>query len=417
MKKVFYFFLIIFLALILSGCNVSERILPEPHSIPTLGVWHDHTYVNEFIGLQFELPETWFIYTREQVYMWYYSQRSTLGRQVVGNNSSQGDIGIGVDTIDMRARDFFNNNNIFIYFEPLSAISRQRINELEFLQMTVDYIYDNAIDMLQNTQISETPRQIGDTNWYYVTHDTLEGGVQANFVSIIDEFMYSISITVLEGDMQNIDEFWDGFTEIEPQFLNMEGTIPVMRDIPSLIHHGSWDGHTYVNPSLNLEFTVPIHYSITTNDEIAAALGLPSQYFGDGLIGSNLWVEAIRRGDGIIIMRAHSSGHNSVMLEARRKPIGMRDFPIERQLQIILGQNQNVWAGRGVDVQIYTVPRLIEISGHQWLAGRLEMYLAGSEFITDTLITVVDGNIWAIQIESNNEYEFQEILSMFSVID
>ena len=59
---------IIFAALfciILSSCGRHPaEVLPEP--VITRGTWHGRIYVNASMGFQFELPETWFVYTEEE---------------------------------------------------------------------------------------------------------------------------------------------------------------------------------------------------------------------------------------------------------------------------------------------------------------------------------------------------------------
>ena len=412
MKKAINIICFVLLCFLLSSCDTVGNIFTE-HYLPARGTWHGHIYVNELMGIQFDLPETWFVYTSEQIARWFYIPRTFSTESVIGSLSSYGN---GVDAIDMRARDFFNDNNITIYSQALSTISNDPINELEYLYLSATHMYDDMGDIFINTEISEAPRQIGNINWYYMIHDIQGGFVSARFVSIQDGFLCSISIAILEGDVHDIEGIWGRFSEIEPQFQNTEGIVPAMMDIPSLVYHGSWDGHVYTNPSLNLKFTIPADYNITTNSELAAVWGVPTSLYTDGLISRELWVEAIPNGNLLPVMRTYNSSGSSVVLFVRRKPLGMREFSLNNQLRLYMEQNEEHWLGRGANVQTYVTSSVAEISGHEWVMGRIEISRKsdGLERIVDTFITVVDNHVWTMQIESNNEYELQEILSMFS---
>jgi len=399
--------------IVLSGC-VGAEVRLVAYRPPSCGTWHGYIYVNELMGIQFELPETWFIYTNEEIVRWFYIPRDFLSQSVVGSLSGHDDIGI--DAIDMRARDFFNNNNLTIYSQALSTISNEPISELEYLHLSATHMHNEMGDIFQNIEIKETPRQIGGINWYYMIHDIQGGFVSARFVSVRDGFLCTVSIAILEGDIQDIDEIWERFTEIDPKFQDVEGLIPVMKDIPSFVYHGAWNEHVYTNPSLNLKLSVPTYYSITTNRGLAGAWGLSATLYGDGLISNYLWVEAIQTGNIIPVMHTFNPGETSVTLFVRRKPLGMREFSLEKQLLMYLENDEAVWRDRGADAKVYATPRTVEISGHQWLTGRVVMPSPGFEFMADTFITMVDNHIWLLQTESNNEYELQKILSMFSQI-
>ena len=67
------------------------------------GTWHNHIYVNESMGFQFELPETWFIYADEEKAEFIDLMENTLFNYL--------DVTSSVDMLssveDMRAEDFF----------------------------------------------------------------------------------------------------------------------------------------------------------------------------------------------------------------------------------------------------------------------------------------------------------------------
>jgi len=381
------------------------------------------------MGFQFEMPETWLAYTDEEIAFWVSLTENAM-RELQGSTSAGVDrtymqasdffhlrrrttkpVNM-IDTIDMRTRDFFTFDNITIHAQELSTIATFQISELEYLKLLIEEPREGN-NVFRYNQISPLPRQIGDMNWYYMVGSSFEDSVQATFVSIQDNFLCSITIT-LAGDMQDIEDIWKRFTEIDPQFLNSEGVIPVMRDIPSLIHHGVWNGHVYTNPSLNLKLTVPEHYNITTDGGLARAWGLSETLYGDGPINNELWIEAVQTGNIIPVMHTFSPGEASIVLFVRRIPLGMREFPLERQLLRYIEEDEATWIRRGAEVEVYATPRTVEIAGHQWITARIVMPTPGFISMADTFLTIVDDHIWLLQTESNSEYELQRILSMFS---
>jgi len=381
------------------------------------------------MGFQFELPETWLAYTNEEIAHWVYLTED-ITQELQGNTSTDEDrpymqasdffhvrrratspVSL-IDAVDMRARNFFAFGHIGIHAQELSTFTVLPITELEYLQI-LDEEAMELDDFFQDAHISLLPRQIGDISWYYMIRNTLDGQVHANFVSIQDNFLCSITISLI-GDLQDIEDIWEQFTEIDPQFLNVEGVIPAMSEIPSLVHHGVWDGHVYINPSLNLKLTVPDYFDITANRGLARAWGLSEALYSEGLINSELWIEAIRTGNIIPVMHTFNRGEASIVLFVRRKPLGMREFPLEKQLRRYIEENEVSWIERGAEVQVYATPRTVEIAGHQWITARVVMPTPGFISMADTFLTIVDDHVWLLQTESNSEYELQKILSMFS---
>ena len=393
---------------LLAGCGRQSNIPNVTPQAPPPGTWHDHIYVNEFMGFQFELPETWFIFTREEIahgVMDAFGVFNELGEDIFIDSTDAALFNATLAAIDMQVAAFFSDATMHIHLQEIASGERQEIHE--HLQSHAESIGELA----SNFQMGKSPRQIGSVDWYYIIYEMLENYVQANFVSIQDGFYRTITISV-EGTFQDIDKIWKQFSEIEPRFINAEGIIPTTSGISSTVYHGWWNGNVYTNPSLNLKITIPAHYTRTSNDKLAQLLGLPASIFGEGLISNELWTQAVAVGGLIPVLHVYDNyGVGSILLSVQRKPLGIRRFPLEEYTQMFM--SDDFWRAHGADIQTIPMSGMYEIAGHQWASSRTILSLGGQQIIEDVFATMVDGYVWLLQIESSGERERQEILSMF----
>ena len=393
---------------LLAGCGRQSNIPNVTPQTPSPGVWHDYIYVNEFMGFQFELPETWFIFTREEIAHGLGISLEFLHefeKNIFDDVTDYTLFNATLAAVDMQVKDFFSDVVMLIRLRETTRNNRSAAYE---------YLQSHAASLgslASNIQMGALPRRIGDTDWYYMAYEMQEGHTQADFVSIQDGFYRTITIGV-EGTFQDIDKIWKQFSEIEPRFINAEGIIPTTRGISSTVYHGWWNGNVYTNPSLDLKITIPAHYTRTSNDKLAQLLGLPASIFGEGLISNELWTQAVAVGGLIPVLHVYDNyGVGSILLSVQRKPLGIRRFPLEEYTQMFM--SDDFWRAHGADIQTIPMSGMYEIAGHQWASSRTILSLGGQQIIEDVFATMVDGYVWLLQIESSGERERQEILSMF----
>lgn len=63
MKRIFITLLALFMVLSLAACGRVTDAIQEALRAPSRGQWHENVYVNEFMGFQFTLPNTWYFNT------------------------------------------------------------------------------------------------------------------------------------------------------------------------------------------------------------------------------------------------------------------------------------------------------------------------------------------------------------------
>lgn len=408
MKKIIYTALFTILLLLLSGC---DSVIGEPSTghIPNRGTWHGNIYVNEFMGFQFRLPETWFMFTdeeRNELYVIAKEHFHTLG---INNPISPKEIHHNLQ--DMRAACFFSRSYITVNIQELSSITTEHITEVEYLERFGLYELRKG---LQVTHVAEHPVLLDGVNWHYMVFEYMQGHMQAVFVNILDGFLRSFIIFIFEGDMESIDYIMGYFSSIESRFLNVEGVIPTMNNSVANVSRGTWDGHVYTNPSLGLKFAVPTHYDIHVDSEIANILDVCVSFFEGDLISNDFWINVIRAGGVIPIMGAYNPiSHTDVLLFVRRVPLGMSDFSTERYLETFRLTDTH-WTNQGLETQVSILQEPAIIAGHKWVAGQVAV--PDIEHVAITFITIVNDHIWMLEIYSYCEYELPDILSMFSQI-
>lgn len=388
---------------------------------PARGTWHDHIYVSEFMGLQFELPETWFVYTEEERFRF-----TDMAADVMhGHWSYLPSPGIAFNMEDMRAEDFLTGNGISIQAQVLSP-DGMLLSEREFLQgMKVFLSEVDAGIEVSNIQIGAYPRQLGDIGWYYMSYALTDvfgrNSYTVRFINMQDELLCTILLTIKEGGLYVIDEIWGNFSEIAPQLNNTKGIIPTMHNAPSVISRGSWNSYTYTNPSLNLKFSMPYHLQLFNDSDLAALNNVPISLLHGDIISADLWTEVISNRNTIHIMGTHGNLHDNhiiVDLSVRSVPRGIRSFPITAYLQFLVDREIHAWQNEGHNVNnIVISENTLEIARHEWYAGGLVMGAPDCDcckFRVDILITLIDNHIWKLWIVTSDEYELQEVLAMFS---
>ena len=421
MKAILSFTILALFLLGMSGCNTAVSMTP---CIAPRGTWHDHIYVNEFMGFQFELPETWYIYTEEE-------RAAFIGIITDFAYGSFDDVlspNIAFNMQDMRAEDIITGNSVSVDVQTL-FLDENLLNGHEYLQKMVLYMPEFDVGVSHsNIQIGANPRQLWDVEWYYMLSEVTDAfgrnAVQARFVNIQDGFLRTIMISVGTGGVETIDEIWEYFSEIDTQFFNATGIIPTIRNAPNTASRGLWDDNVYINPSLNLRFTIPEQFQFFSENELAASMNVPVALLYGDVISAELWTEVIQNRNTVHAVGIHgplNDGHVFVDFFVRSMPRGIQTFPTQQYLQHLLNLEMRLWQDAGENVRNESL--LIgkkEIAGHQWYSGGFvvdlfdghDSYYAG----INMYMTIVDNHIWRLQIDIGGEDVLEDTLAMFSTV-
>jgi len=375
------------------------------------GTWHGHIYVNEFMGFQLEIPPTWFKYTEEEL-----ANVSSVGAAMIAerednfNNHAY----LPFYARDMSIRDFFSGNSVVVATNPVSLAVEQN-GEIENLQAAMIQLGELS-NVFQHFQIGNFPRRLGENYWHYMTYEVFTNRIQMYLIHFYGGFRREITITA--DSLDEIEDILNIFTAIDPQLKGIEGIIPTMENSVPAISRGTWDGHTYTNPTLGFKFTAPSHYRIFSDDDNAIATGVPPSFFDGEFISNDLWVKVNQLAHSVACMGAQDDGSidASIHLFAQRVPLGSRDFPLHKYLQVSLEHQRSFQEQNGFNTQVIEIPDTFIISGHEWHMGRVIMYTPSIRARIDVFMTIAENTIWIMFIGSSNDYELQEILSGFSTV-
>jgi len=385
--------------------NTSNRIYASR------GTWHGHIYVNEFMGFQFEMPPTWFKYTEEEL-----ANILNVGGAMISERE--------IDFYnqdpppfyfnDMYTRAFFSGDGVLVASNPIPLVVEQN-GEIENLQAGMVQLSELS-NVFQHFQMGDSPRRLGENYWYYMTYEVFPNRPQIYLINFYDGFRRAITITA--DSFKEIEDILNIFTEIDPQLKGIEGIIPTMENSVPAVSRGTWDGHIYTNPTLGLRFTAPSHYYIFSDDDNARATGVPPSFFDGEFISNDLWVEVNQLAHSVSCMgvRDDDAMHVFVNLFVQRVPLGSRDFPLHKYLQVSLEHQRSVHEQNGFGTQVIEVPGTFKISGHQWQMGRVAISAPGFHARTDVFMTIAENSIWFLAIGSSNDYDLQEILPRFSTV-
>jgi len=363
------------------------------------------------MGFQLEIPSTWFKYTEEEL-----ANVSSVGAAMIAerednfNNHAY----LPFYVRDMSIRDFFSGNSVVVATNPISLAVEQK-GEIENLQAAMVQLGELS-NVFQHFQIGDSPRRLGENYWHYMTYEVFTNRIQMYLIHFYGGFRREITITA--DSLDEIEDILNIFTEIDPQLKGIEGIIPTMENSVPVVSRGTWDGHIYTNPTLGLKFTAPSHYYIFSDDDTARATGVPPSFFDGEFISNDLWVEVNQFAHSVSCMgvRDDDAMHVFVNLFVQRVPLGTRDFPLHKYLQVSLEHQRSVHEQNGFDTQVIEVPGTFKISGHQWQMGRVAMSAPGFHARTDVFMTIAENSIWFLAIGSMNDYDLQEILARFSTV-
>jgi len=402
----------------LSGCN--NNVQDNAPITQTRGTWHDHIYVNEFMGFQFELPETWFVYTEEERTAFIHS----IADIAYGSYNGVLPPDIAINMQDMRAEEFLTGNSVSVDTRILSS-ARIPMSENEYLHEIAIFLpYLGEGVEHRNIQIGAYPKQLGYASWYYIMYEVTDVlgrvGTQVRLVNIQNEIIRSVVITTSDNNVQAIHDIWASFSAIDPQFHNAEGIIPTICNAPSTVSLGSWDNYIYTNHSLNLRFVRPYNFHLYNNNDLAASMNVPVVLLYEDFINTDLWTNVIKNENTVDVMTTFGmldSYFIAVQLRVRSMPREIRRFPLFEYLQYLMELEVFVRSDRGFDLIELVSPTKKEFAGHEWYSSSYVMTppdLTRGDFRVDVLVTIVDNHIWVLRIESDNEDEPHEVFAMFS---
>lgn len=172
LKKVFSLGSIVFLAFVLIGCGDEE----EEFANPSRGIWEDDTFISEYLGLEFELPEQWQMLEGEEMAQF-------LG--VVLNDAAPA-MGVEIPDEVLEALEDEQFHDMFA-IHPISGTNVQIIFERSPMAMLIseeDYI-KAVIEELE--EVGEMGMELRDIE--VATSTTTIGGYEWESVSGVIEMM------------------------------------------------------------------------------------------------------------------------------------------------------------------------------------------------------------------------------------
>jgi len=401
MKRLFTcFILIAIFALALAGCGRSQS-----ENLPTRGAWHGHTYVSEYFGLQFTLPESWVMFTD--------TERAIItGTPPVSWDIFE-DIEAEIEVHDMRAADFITGDDVLIRIQAFAPDLAEDMDYVGYLQSMSSMLQFMGIGA-RNFQMGAVPRQIGEYQWHYMTYLIFDDALQMILVNIQGRFVRTIVATAQNGSASNLDNILNNFSAIDSAFAGETGTPFPGTSTPGTAAFGTWDGNVYTNPSINLTFNMPEWYRAYTTLELANDMEIPIRMMETGTIGTELWEEAFFIGGDIDVMFAYDeTTYSSVGLSVRRMPNGMRTFPLHGYLERHINQEAQMWASIGFDIEMEFAQTTTRIGAHEWYSGRVIVSFESLTFMAERFVTIVDGYVWSLVVVADNVEELGKILGMF----
>lgn len=211
----------------------SEASGDEWHGGVTRGFWVDNMYVNEYLNLRFIAPEDWAVATDAEIAI-----IMNIGADFIlgGVDDDIWDLLEESSLIDMMVSDPSGFFSVQVAFERL-VFPMTRISASDYIQrLAADF--ENEIDMVMQTHISDEIVSIGDYEWESITiHMGIEGHIfiLTYFINIQDGFVRSIIVSYIDVDgvVDFVLSSMSSLDESPPQPLPVPGLPPDLAPTPS----------------------------------------------------------------------------------------------------------------------------------------------------------------------------------------
>ena len=214
---------------------------PARSGEPSRGVWNNDIYTNEYLGLRFVLPYSWFAASDAEM-----AELMGLGAEIMqsAGTSLPDELWDTIDTSlhEMMATSMFAGANVQILFERL-GFPLGRISTEDYIEMAIEQLPL----MLPGVRASAFPgtTRIGAYDWHSLgtALDIPEMGMTLygrQFINVLDGFVRTIVITY--------SEFGESLETVLGMFAGLNDPLPARQGrSPALVGAWEWDmGETYV---------------------------------------------------------------------------------------------------------------------------------------------------------------------------
>jgi len=216
LKKIFSLGSIILLVFAISACGNDEE---EEILNPSRGIWEDDTFISEYLGLEFELPEHWSALddkeTAEFFGLVFDDAAPAMGVEIPEEILDALEDG---QLHDMFAIHPLGGTNVQIIFErsPLAML----ISEEEYIEAAIEEFEElNSMDVgmeFRDFEVASETTTIGNYEWESLSLMMEMGlGIEAasyTFINIQGPNIRQITISIL-GD-ETVDDILDAFSTI-----------------------------------------------------------------------------------------------------------------------------------------------------------------------------------------------------------
>ena len=187
-KRIFTLILAIAIPImLLAACGSS----PEP-VMPERGVWNDNVYTNEYLGLEFTLPNNWTISTDEQL-----AALVNISADILEVPAGMIE---GMALYDMMASGPLGSSVMVMYERLLPATAG--ISEADYLAELATELEMTGLGY-SNFVFSDSTTRIGSVGYHSLSAVLSMGGmeiVQYYFINRQDEFIRGIIVTLIGDD-------------------------------------------------------------------------------------------------------------------------------------------------------------------------------------------------------------------------
>lgn len=206
MKKLLTLSLAIIMVFSLIGCS-----MPGAESKPSRGNTRGHTYVSEYLGLQFTKPTSWTYYTDAQIESAMDLSAGILDEelaQALENNPTIYDMMVvssNGTNVSLSYENLVKTLNVFISEEKYLAVAKEQLLQTSGMSVTFDEGYEKVM--------------LGDKEYTRATATTSISGIsmrQGIYVRKIGGYMNIITITIMNGyTFESIEAMFSTISEAD----------------------------------------------------------------------------------------------------------------------------------------------------------------------------------------------------------
>jgi len=198
LKKTLFVIFILFVVVFLAACSGET-------TTPARGVWDGNTFVSEYFGLRFDLPENWAVMSDEEVAEMYWLDPDTMvpaGAEITAELFKDNDTPFVFD-LHAYCEDTYSGIDLRILWVPYEEGDVTAPYLMEEIVASQRDAFGDMADFV----VHDTTSRLGAQRWYtwdILWDDTDGTAIGRNFINMDGRFVRFISIG--STDMGQLDE-------------------------------------------------------------------------------------------------------------------------------------------------------------------------------------------------------------------